>query len=150
MALIGAWHVTALLLLFAARELDWDKKFTDKGVLQSALYTGDYPLTQKLAGAAVILFVLSILYRFFDHGTGPFLSALRSGRLWAWCAFAAITITVVTKSVDGIDRKLTPIGVDLNPGLVQAFAIAEESGELLLPLLLVLSLCSWVALKERS
>ena len=150
MALGGAWHVTALLLLFAARELDWDKKFTDKGVLQSALYTGDYPLMQKLAGGAVILLVLAILYRFLRHGAGPFFRALRGGELWAWSAFAAVMITVATKSVDGIDRKLTPMGIDLGPGLIQAFAVAEESGELLSPLLLALSLCSWVAHKQRS
>ena len=150
MALGGAWHVTAILCLFSARELDWDKRFTDKGVLQSALYTGDYPTTQKIIGAAVILLILAILYRFLRHGTRPFFSGLRGGQLWAWSAFAAVAITVATKSVDGIDRKLTPMGIDLGPGLIQAFAVAEESGELLLPLLLVLSLCSWIAGKQRS
>ncbi|MEO1703832.1 MAG: hypothetical protein AAFR50_00615, partial [Pseudomonadota bacterium] len=69
---------------------------------------------------------------------------------WAWAGSSAFLFAVVTKSIDGIGRKLAPYGVELSPMVEAAFAQAEESGELVLSVLLVLSLSAWMALKQRS
>lgn len=149
-ALGDAWHVTLLFLLFAARELDWDKSFTAEGVLQASLYSGDHPISQKIIGGLIIFATLAMIYRFVRHGTGPLLRGLRAGELWAWAGSSAFLFAVATKSIDGIGRKLAPYGVELSPMVEAAFAQAEESGELVLSVLLVLSLSAWMALKQRS
>lgn len=149
-ALGRAWHVTLLLFLFAARELDWDKAFTDAGILQTELYRGDYPATQQVIGGLIVLTILAMAYRFVRHGTGPLIKGLRARRLWAWTGLAAFATVVATKNMDGISRKLAPYGIELSEGVSRAFEVSEETGELALAVLLVLSLCAWIALKRTE
>lgn len=139
-----SWQILAILLLFSARELDFDKRFTDKGVLQLKLYSGDYPLDQKLIGAAVVLFILVVLYRLVRHGTGPLLRGLRDGTSWAWGTALSVVTVVVAKTIDGAGRKLEPYGILLSSETSRALSVVEEIGELGFAFLLVFAICSWV------
>ncbi|MEM9394911.1 MAG: hypothetical protein AAGA38_13710 [Pseudomonadota bacterium] len=144
------WHVLVIMLLFAARELDFDKRFTEKGVLQSRLYSGDYPLEQKLIGAAVVLLILWTVYRLVRYGWRPFLRGLRDGSLWAWIIAAACVTVAISKSLDGAGRKLAPYGIELSPETDFTLVVLEEVGELGFGLLLVFAICSWVRSERVS
>lgn len=138
------WHVTVMMLLLTARELDFDKRFTEKGVLQLRLYSGDYPLEQKLIGAFFVILILVCLYRLVRLGWRPLLHGLRAGTAWAWSFVAAFAAVVVAKSLDGAGRKLAPYGIELTEETDFFFVVIEEVGELGFGLLLVFAICSWV------
>ncbi|MDJ0993175.1 MAG: hypothetical protein QNI90_06350 [Dinoroseobacter sp.] len=138
------WHVFVIFLLFAARELDFDKRFTEKGVLQARLYSGDYPLEHKLIGAFFILLILYTLYRLVRYGWRPVMTGLWRGELWAWSVIAAGITVFVAKSLDGAGRKLAPFGIELTEETEFALSVIEEFGELGFGLLLVYALCAWM------
>lgn len=138
------WHITVIFLLLAARELDFDKRFMDKGVLQLRLYSGDYPLTQKLIGAFFVVLILVVLYRLVRLGWRPFFDGLRAPALWAWAFALSGTAVVIAKSLDGADRKLAPYGIVLSEETAKLFTVLEEFGELVFGLLLILALCNWI------
>lgn len=144
MAFGPGWHVTVLLLLLVGRELDFDKRFTDKGILQIRLYSGDYPLMQKLIGAAVIALTLTALYRCVRCGARPLMTGLRHGSPWAWWLSGAVVLVVIAKSLDGLARKLAPFGVEISDNAMFWAGLVEEGFELVFGLMLIMAVCTWV------
>ncbi|WP_425092694.1 hypothetical protein [Tropicimonas sp. S265A] len=138
------WSVAVIMVLFTARELDFDKRFMEKGILQLRLYTGDYPLDQKLIGAAFVCLILVTLYHLVRHGWRPLIQGLRAAEVWAWSVIVAFVTVVVAKSLDGAGRKLAPFGIELTEPMDFAFVVMEEVLELGFGLLLVFAICSWV------
>lgn len=138
------WSVSVIMLLFSARELDFDKRFTEKGILQLRLYSGDYPWDQKLIGAAFVCLILVTLFVLVRRGWRPFLSGLRNGAIWAWAVALAVLTVFVAKSLDGAGRKLAPYGVELSESTDFLFVLIEEFFELGFGLLLVFAICNWI------
>lgn len=147
-----SWYVTVLFALMAARELDFDKRFTEKGVLQLRLYTGDYPLSEKLIGAAVVLLLLTALVLVVRRGLPAARTAIAEGRGdWAWTAFAGLALMVISKPLDGLGRRLDPLGVDLSPSMVALASFLEEGLEMAFGFALLLAVCLWArSVKEGS
>ena len=135
-----AWPAAALLLAAAARELDLDKRLTDPGLLQSRLYTGDAPLAVKLAGAAVVLAILAAALALALRDGPRWVRGLMAGARRAWWVAAALALAVVSKSLDGLGRKLRPLGIDVPATVDRAAALCEEVLELGIPLALILAL----------
>lgn len=144
------WHVAVLMLLLMARELDFDKRFTEKGVLQLRLYSGDYALSHKIIGACVVILILVTLYRLVRHGAGPFLRGLRDRRAWSWWLAGAVVLVVVAKSLDGLARKLAPFGIQVPPETDQLAALVEEGLEWVFPMMVILAVCSWAQTRRQS
>ena len=140
-AATAGWQVAILLFAMGCRELDFDKRFLDEGILQLRLYSGSAPLWQKLIGAAVVIVILAALARLVRRDVGPWLRALAGRATWAWLVFAALVTVVVAKTIDGAGRKLAPLGVKLGERLDLALGLGEESLELVFALMLVLAIC---------
>lgn len=146
----SGWHVPVLMLLLMARELDFDKRFTEKGVLQLRLYSGDYALSHKIIGACVIILILVTLYRLVCHGAGPFLRGLRDGRAWSWWLAGAVVLVVLAKSLDGLARKLAPFGVQVPPEIDQLAGLVEEGLEWVFPMMVILAVCTWAQARRET
>lgn len=142
-ALGPRWHVTAVLLLMAARELDFDKRFLAKGILQARLYTGDTPVLHKLIGLAVLALIFLAVGRLIWLHWRSFLQGLRNGEGWTWSLAVALVLVVVAKAFDGAGRKLEPFGITLDPDVDRLLSGSEEVMELGCALLIVLSVCLW-------
>lgn len=149
-ALGRGWHVSVLLLLLVGRELDFDKRFTDKGILQARLYSGDYPLMQKLIGVAVIALTLTALYRCVRFGSRPFMAGLRQGSAWAWWLSGAVVLVVIAKSLDGLARKLAPFGIEVPENVNSLAGLVEEGFEWVFGMMLILAVCTWVRDQARA
>lgn len=134
------WHVSVGLLLLSMRELDFDKRFTNDGVLQLRLYSGDNPVVEKAIGAAVILLILVVLVRLARYQLRPWVAALWRRSAWAWLFAAAGVLIVVAKSLDGIARKLAPLGIQVPEDLSALSSRVEELFELYFALALLVSL----------
>ncbi|WP_424969141.1 hypothetical protein [Dinoroseobacter sp. S76] len=137
------WHVAVLMALLMMRELDFDKRFTEKGVLQLRLYSGDYPFLHKVVGICVLVLILVTLYRFVRHGAGPFLRGLRGGVAWAWWLAGSMVLVVIAKSLDGLARKLEPFGIAVSPETDWWASFIEEGLEWIFPMMVIMAVCSW-------
>ncbi|MFN3313756.1 MAG: hypothetical protein ACK46Q_09845 [Hyphomonas sp.] len=124
------WHLATLTLAAGLRELDWDKAFTDRGILSSGLYSGAAPLAQKIGGAIVVGILIWVGLRLLRRNLGPWLTGLRAGRAWAWLMAIALVLYAVAKTLDGLGRKLAPWGIDLSASSSRAVSRIEEGLEL--------------------
>ncbi len=102
-----------ILLLFAMRELDFQKKFTGISITRTKYYfNSDASLTSKLLFGVIvcgiILFVLFFLFKNAPH----FLRAIRSRVAWAHSALAGIVCILLTQLIDSAPRLLDSIGVE--------------------------------------
>lgn len=144
------WPVPVLLLAGAARELDLDKRLTDPGLLQARLYTGDAPLAVKLAGLAVVVAILAAAFVLVVRDGPGWVRALSAGARRAWWAVAALALAAASKSLDGVGRKLRPLGIEVAEVLDTAAALVEEVLELGIPIAIVLAMTARPAARARG
>lgn len=147
---VAAWPVAVLLIAAAARELDFDKRFTEPGILQSRLYTGDAALGLKLAGLAAVTAVLAAAAVLCRRHGADWLRGLAAGAAGAWWLAGALALALVSKSLDGLGRKLRPLGVEVPAGLDRAASLAEEALELGIPVAVVLAMVAGLPATGRA
>lgn len=126
-----AWPYVVLMVLFAMREADFDKRFTEVGVLKGKfLFSALVPLHQKLIGGAVIALALYVVYTIVRRDGLSFLRALRARSVEAWGWATAIGLVFVSKSLDGLGRKLAEFGITIDPVVDLHAGALEEVLEL--------------------
>lgn len=134
-------HVPALMILFALRELDFDKAFTPSGILSLRLYSsGNVMLMTKLIAAPFALFSIYIILRNAWVGWFAGWRALRAGALWPWFALLAGALVVGTKTIDGLGRKLRDLGVLITGDVDATASVIEETGEVFIPVCAILAI----------
>lgn len=126
----GRWHLAVLALAAGLRELDWDKAFTDSGILSLRLYSGAAPVAQKIAGALVVALLIWAGLRLLRRNLGPWLSGLRGGQVWAWLMAGALMLYASAKTLDGLGRKLAGWGIELSEWANRTAGRVEEGMEL--------------------
>ena len=134
------FHVPALMVLFAMRELDFDKAFTPAGVLSLRLYSGEASVTTKLISGVVAAFAVYVILRCVWRGVPAGFAALRQGALWPWFAVLAGGLVVFTKSIDGLGRKLLDFGIVISDDLDASASMIEEVGEAFIPVCAILAI----------
>ncbi|MEM1075745.1 MAG: hypothetical protein AAF665_06395 [Pseudomonadota bacterium] len=137
---LSLWQIPALLVFFALRELDFDKAFTSSGVLSSNLYRGDSALTTKLIAGSVLVLFLVVVFRIIRKGAPAVFRSVRNRETWGVLAIGAVAVTVATKQLDGLGRKLGEIGIEVSQGVDFAASMLEEVGEAFIPVLIILAL----------
>lgn len=134
------WHIPTLMMLFALRELDFDKAFTEAGVLSLKLYSGNAAWHVKMTAGAVALFVLVVVLRSMILGGPAAVRAVRHGQNWAWFVFLAVALLVSTKTLDGLARKLMGLGIIISDDLDAVASLVEETGEVFIPVCAILAM----------
>lgn len=137
------FHVPAVMILFALRELDYDKAFTGSGILSLRLYSGDTPLTTKLIGGAVAAFAIYVILRNAWRGTPAAFRALRKKEVWPWFAALVGVLVVGSKSIDGLGRKLLEFGIVISEDLDATASVAEEVAEAFIPVCGILAILAY-------
>jgi hypothetical protein len=137
------FHIPALMALFAMRELDLDKAFTEAGILSLKLYGGDAALSTKLIAGAVALSVVYVVLRTLRLGIPAMWSALKAGESWPWYAALAGGLVFATKLVDGLGRKLLDFGIVVSDDVSVLAATAEEIGEAFIPVCAILAMIAF-------
>ena len=70
--ILSNWYLSALIILFALRELDYDKAYFTHGVLKSRQYFSDLVgLPEFLISLTVLIFILTVLPVSYTHLTLP-------------------------------------------------------------------------------
>lgn len=128
---LGRWHLAVLVLAAGLRELDWDKAFTDSGILQLRLYSGNAPLLHKIIGAVVVILLVWAGLRLLRRSLPDWLRALRGGDVSAWLLLATLGLYGMAKTLDGLGRKLAPLGIEISDWANRTAGRSEEAMELL-------------------
>ena len=136
------WHIPALMIFFALRELDFDKAFTTSGVLSSNLYRGDSPLMTKLIAGSVLLLFLLVLFRLVRFGGPATLRGLKARASWALLAITAALTMIFSKSIDGLARKMLSFDVVVSERVGDFAGLVEEIGEAFIPIFIILAILS--------
>ena len=138
------WYLPLVLAVMAARELDLDKSLFTRGLFKARQYTGEgVPLGERLiAGVILALIVTAILLMLWRHAR-PYLTALFRGRAWAGAVLLGIGFTVAYKLLDGIARKLAPLGIEVSADAERTAFVVEEIGELGIPVMFLVAILLW-------
>lgn len=127
---LGYWHIAVLILAGGLRELDWDKAFTDRGILSLGLYSGGAPVAQKIAGMFVVVLLIGAGLRLLRCNFGSWVQGLQRKQLWAWLMAGALACFAIAKTLDGLGRKLAWWEVELSAGAIRTAMRCEEVLEL--------------------
>ena len=135
------WYLYIILLAMALRELDFDKRFTETGVLKSKfLVASDVSIFAKSVGLLIVLLVLTSVFTLvFKHAKSFFKDVIQY-RAAAWMAGLSMAFVVLTKSIDGLARKLAPLGIVVTENVNQVAAHFEEIFELAIPMTIMYSI----------
>lgn len=134
-SLASHWYLYLMFLAMALRELDFDKRFTETGVLKSKfLVADDVGLTAKIFGASVlVVLIVSVVVWARRHLRG-FVKDVLGLRSASWAAGFALVFIVATKSIDGLARKLEPLGIEISSQVDEIASRFEEVFELGIPI----------------
>lgn len=132
------WSLAVLATLCGLRELDFDKRFTTMGIFKSRFYPSpDVPFVEKLIAVAVVVAILITLYFAARNYLMPFIRGLRQKSGVVISVFVFASSVVVAKSLDGMERKLEPLGIATSDVMEQVAMSIEEVLELMASLILV-------------
>ncbi len=76
-------QLSYLLLIYAMREMDFHRLFTEESVGKWKLFTGPYPLQDKIIGGVVLLSTTVVMIHFIGSNFRHFWKALKAKQSWA-------------------------------------------------------------------
>ena len=76
-------QVSYLILIYAMREMDFHRLFTEEHVSRLKLYTGPFPLQDKILGASVLLLTMVVAIHYVRTNYRHFWKALKAKQSWA-------------------------------------------------------------------
>ena len=139
--IISKWYFSVLIILFALRELDYDKVHFTHGVLKSRQYFSDLVgLPELLISIAVLIFIITVLTLIVLRERNNFTKGVIDCRQSQLAVLASIILVIVTKTIDGAERKF---GIDLSPAGERFALITEEVGEMGIPIMFAIAILSW-------
>ena len=139
--ILSNWYLSALIILFALRELDYDKAHFTHGVLKSRQYFSDLVgLPELLISIVVLIFILTVLTLIVLKERNNFIKGIIDLKQSQLAVLASIILVIVTKTIDGMERKF---GIDLSPSGERFSLIVEEVGEMGIPIMFAIAILSW-------
>lgn len=132
-------YFVVIPMLFGMRELDFDKRFTTIGVLKSKFYVSPLePWHTKLIVIMLGLAVIMLIVMMVKNHLKALWESLRSGGALGSGVVLVLTMLVVSKSLDGLERKCIAIGLSVPHLLAKYSSVAEEIIELGIPVIMLL------------
>ncbi|QZP17758.1 hypothetical protein K6112_07020 [Methylophilales bacterium] len=139
--ILSSWYLSALIILFALRELDYDKAHFTHGVLKSRQYFSDLVgLPEFLISIVMLIFILTVLTLIVLRERHNFIKGVVDLKQSQLAVLASIILVIVTKTIDGMERKF---GIDLSPAGERFALIIEEVGEMGIPIMFAIAIFSW-------
>jgi hypothetical protein len=76
-------QLSYLLLIYAMREMDFHRLFTEEHVSRWELYVEPFPLQEKIIGGVVVLLTLIVMLHFIGRNWRVFWRSLKAMQSWA-------------------------------------------------------------------
>ncbi|MDA9226837.1 hypothetical protein N9O81_01005 [Methylophilaceae bacterium] len=139
--ILSKWYLSALIILFALRELDYDKVHFTHGVLKSRQYFSDLVgFSELLISIGVLIFILTVLALIVLRERNNFIKGVINFRQSQLAVLGSIILAIITKTIDGMERKF---GIDLSSSGERFALIVEEVGEMGIPIMFAIAILSW-------
>ena len=139
--ILSKWYLSALIILFALRELDYDKAYFTHGVLKSRQYFSDLVgFPELIATISILIFIVLVLGSIIIKERDGFIEGIKSFKQSQLAILASIILIIVTKTIDGAERKF---GIDLTASYERLALIIEEVGEMGIPIMFAVAILSW-------
>jgi hypothetical protein len=139
------------VILFMLRELDFDKKFTTMGVLKSKFYVSPVvPVAEKAIGAMVIALLIYAAVQCIRRHARNLIRGLGSACAVSIGICLVLVFLAVSKSLDGIGRKLHDLGIEISSRTSDVSAALEEILELGIPVILILAAAAFFKNRARA
>ena len=139
--IISKWYLSALIILFVLRELDYDKVHFTHGVLKSRQYFSDLVgFPELIASISILIFIVLVLGSIIIREKDSFIKGVKSLKQSQLAILASIILIIVTKTIDGAERKF---GIDLTASYERLALIIEEVGEMGIPIMFAVAILSW-------
>ena len=139
--ILSKWYLSALIILFALRELDYDKAHFIHGVLKSRQYFSDLVgFPELLISIGALIFILTVLTLIVLREKNNFIKGVINIKQSQLAVLASIILVIITKTIDGMERKF---GIDLSPSGERFALIVEEVGEMGIPIMFAIAILSW-------
>jgi hypothetical protein len=144
-------YFVVIPLLFGMRELDFDKRFTTIGVLKIKFYVSPLePWHTKLIVILLGLAVIVLIVMMIKKHLKALWESVRSGGDMGLGVVLVLVMLVVSKSLDGLERKCIAIGLSVPPLLAKYSSVAEEIIELGIPVIMLLLFRHYFSQRGRS
>jgi hypothetical protein len=130
-----------LSLAFAAREADWQKKFTTEGAMKINYYqNASVPIMERLiAGIIVLILIAGLIYAVYASIRFLFFEGGWKERSGVWLFITGICL-VLGKSFDRLPAELDNLfNISISSGLVTHLTALEEGLEALAPVVFLWS-----------
>lgn len=138
--IFSKWYFSALIILFALRELDYDKAYFTHGLLKSRQYFSDLVSAPEfILSMVMLIFIGIVLFSITLKERKNFLAGIKTYNQSQLAILASIILVVITKTIDGAERKF---GIDLPDSLERLALIIEEVGELGIPVMFAVAIIS--------
>jgi len=143
-------YIFALVAALGLRELDFDKRFTKMGILKSKFYVSpEVPYTEKIIGFLVILILLYCVILLLRRYLRSFLARCLK-EVVPMSAGISLFFIILSKSIDGLSRKLGSLGINISHRISASAESIEEIVELGIPLMLLVSAIAFFNSTNKS
>ena len=130
----GGYHGSLILLIFAMRELDFQKKFTGISITRTKYYYNfDAPLSAKLLCALIVIGIIVLFILFIKKHFKVFLQNVRTRKNWALSVFAGLVSMIIAIFTDSSLRVLESLGIESTNNVNLLKIALEELFELATP-----------------
>ena len=97
-------------------------------------------MPEFLISLAVLIFILTVLLFIVFKERNNFIKGVINFRQSQLAVLASIILVIVTKTIDGAERKF---GIDLSPSGERFVLVVEEVGEMGIPIMFAIAILSW-------
>jgi hypothetical protein len=126
--ILSKWYFSALIILFALRELDYDKAHFTHGVLKSKQYFSDLVgMHELLISIGVLIFILVILASIILREKNSFIKGIRDlkqSQLAVLASIILVIVTIIVVVIATIISIIIAIGIAVATAIVTIIAIA--------------------------
>jgi hypothetical protein len=109
----GGYQGSLILLIFAMRELDFQKKFTGISITRTKYYFhSDAALTAKLLSALVVISIIVLFILFIKKHSMGFYKNVQARKNWSLSVIAGLLSMFFAILLDSITRVLESLGIE--------------------------------------
>jgi hypothetical protein len=109
----GGYHGSLILLIFAMRELDFQKKFTGISITRTKYYFhSDAALTAKLLCALIVISIIVLFFLFIKKNSKGFYKNVKDRKNWSLSVIAGLLSMFFAIFLDSITRVLGSLGIE--------------------------------------
>lgn len=143
--------ISILMLVLTSRELDLDKRLFTRGLFKSSQYLkDDVPFAEKIISAIILLSIIGCFIALIIRERHTLRAALSRWHAGTWALAVTLLFAAIAKSLDGIGRKLAPLGIDVPKDLSRYLSGVEELMELTIMVLLLFAILAWLRRTETN